>query len=103
MENLEFEFEGGVNAPKTSNHYVVVGVVASSNLEVMAQQKDLGGKCRFEVATTAPHFADTWKAVFSDFVERNKPRDVLFSINDFAAIPSVVSLRLDQAWEELAN
>ncbi len=103
MEHLEFEFEGGVNPPKAGRPFVIVGVVASSNLEVMAQPKDLGGKCRFEVATAAANFGDAWKAVLTDFVERNRPRDVLFSLNDFAAIPPIVSLRLDQAWEELTD
>lgn len=101
MEHLSFEFNGGPNAPKPGKPYAVAGVVASSNLEVLAQPQDLGGKVRFEVDTTVGHFADEWRAVFADFVERKQLRDVLFSINDFAAIPPVVSLRLDQAWEGL--
>ncbi len=102
MQHLSFEFDGGPNAPKPGIPYVVAGVVASSNLEVLAQPKDLGGKVRFEVDTTVAHFEEAWRAVFADFVDRRQPRDVLFSINDFAAIPPVVSLRLDQAWEGLA-
>lgn len=102
MEHLSFEFDGGPNAPKPGKPYSVAGVVSSSNLEVLAQPKELGGKVRFEVNTTVAHFEDAWRAVFADFVERSQPRDVLFSINDFAAIPPVVSLRLDQAWEALA-
>jgi len=103
MENLKFEFPGGTSPLPPGKPHVVVGVVASSNLEVMAERKDLGGKCRFEVATTAAGFAETWKAVLQDFMERKKPRDVLFSINDFAAIAPIVSLRLDQAWEQLTD
>ena len=53
MENLTFEFAGGAKPLQAGVSYVVVGVVASSNLEVLAERKDLGGKCRFEVATTA--------------------------------------------------
>lgn len=102
MEHLSFEFDGGSHAPQPGKPYAVAGVVSSSNLEVLAQPEDLGGKVRFEVSTTAPHFAETWRAVFADFVQRHQPRDVLFSINDFAAIPPVVSLRLDQAWEALS-
>ncbi len=101
MEKLSFEFDGGANAPKSGKPFAVAGVVASSNLEVLAQPRDLSGKVRFEVSTTVAHFEDAWKAVFADFVERRQPRDVVFSINDFAAIPPVVSLRLDQAWEGL--
>jgi malonate decarboxylase delta subunit len=102
MQHLSFEFDGGPNAPKSGHPYVVAGVVASSNLEVLAQPQDLGGKVRFEVDTTVANFEGEWRAVFADFIERRQPRDVLFSINDFAAIPPVVSLRLDQAWEALA-
>jgi malonate decarboxylase delta subunit len=103
MENLTFEFAGGAKPLQAGVSYVVVGVVSSSNLEVLAERKDLGGKCRFEVATTAANFSETWKAVFTDFMDRSKPRDVLFSINDFSAIPPVVSLRLDQALEQLTH
>ena len=101
MEHLSFEFDGGANAPKSGKPYAVAGVVASSNLEVLAQPQELGGKVRFELDTTVAHFEEAWRAVFVDFIERRQPRDVLFSINDFAAIPPVVSLRLDQAWEGL--
>jgi len=102
MEHLSFEFDGGSHAPKPGKAYTVAGVVASSNLEVLAQPTDLGGKVRFEVATTVANFEDAWRAVFADFMERSQPRDVIFSINDFAAIPPIVSLRLDQAWETLS-
>ena len=100
---IELRVEGGAKPLAAGASYVVVGVVASSNLEVLAERKDLGGKCRFEVATTAANFSETWKAVFIDFMDRSKPRDVLFSINDFSAIPPVVSLRLDQALEQLTH
>lgn len=102
MEHLSFTFDGGAHAPRSGRPYAVAGVVASSNLEVLAQPQDLGGKVRFEVDTTAANYGDAWRAVCADFVERRGPRDVVFSINDFAAIPPVVSLRLEQAWEGLA-
>ena len=101
MEHLTFEFDGGGNAPKPGKTYAVAGVVSSSNLEVLAEPKELGGKVRFEVDTTVANFEEAWRAVFADFMERRGPKDVLFSINDFAAIPPVVSLRLEQAWEGL--
>jgi malonate decarboxylase delta subunit len=103
MEKLSFDFPGGPAALPPGKPYVVVGVVASSNLEVMAQRQDLGGQCRFEIATTSAGFADAWRAVIADFMQRRKPRNVLFSINDFSAIPPIVGLRLDQAWEQLTD
>jgi len=101
MQHLKFEFDGGVNPPKAGRKPVLVGVVASSNLEVLVEPADLGGKCRFEVTTTVVGFDEVWRAVFADFLERQKPRDAVFSINDFAATPPAVSFRLDQAWEGL--
>jgi malonate decarboxylase delta subunit len=101
MENLLWEMEGGTIPPKPGKPPVLVGLVASSNLEVLAQPADLGGKCRFEIATPVAHFEEDWRAVITDFMERQKPRDTIFSINDFAATPPVVSFRLDQAWESL--
>jgi malonate decarboxylase delta subunit len=103
MENLSFEFAGGPKPLPAGVPYVVVGVVASSNLEVLAERKDLGGRCRFEIATAAANFSETWKAVLADFMDRSQPRDVLFSINDYSAIPPVVSIRLDQALEQLTR
>jgi malonate decarboxylase delta subunit len=103
MQHLKLEYEGGIIPPKAGKNPSLVGVVASSNLEVLAEPVDLGGKCQFVVSTPVEHFEDLWKAVFADFMERQKPRDVRFSINDFAATPPVVSFRLDQAWESLLD
>ena len=85
MQHLQWEFDGGLHAPLPGRRPALVGVVASSNLEILAEPADLGGKCRFEVATTVAHFDAAWQAVFADFMDRCKPRDVKFSINDFAA------------------
>lgn len=103
MQTLNFEFEGGIHAPAPGVRPVLVGVVASSNLEVLAEPEPLGGKCVFEIKTPVTGFDEAWKAVLEDFMERQKPRDVRFSINDFAATPPVVSFRLDQAWEAIST
>ena len=81
MEHLEYEVMGGRHRASPDRPYVVVGVVASSNLEVMAEPKSLAGKCKLIVDTKVAGFGDTWKAVFEDFVERNQPADVQFSVN----------------------
>lgn len=101
METFHCEYDGGTVPPPSGARPVVVGVVASSNLEVLVEPADLGGKCIFQVSTTVAGFDDDWRAVFADFIARHKPRDVRFSINDFAATPPVVSLRIDQAWETI--
>lgn len=101
MEKLHYEMDGGTQSPPPAARPVLIGLVASSNLEVLAEPQNLGGKCTFSIATTVAGFDEAWQAVITDFMERMAPRDVAFSINDFAAIPSIVSLRLDQAWEAL--
>lgn len=101
MEHFEISLKGGKNRPPKKASHTLVGVVASSNLEVLAEAVDLKGRCQLIVDTKAAGFKDTWKAVFQDFVSRSGATDVRFSVNDFSAIPSIVSLRLDQAWEQL--
>ena len=97
MEHLTFSYDGG--GPAEARGAVVVGVVASGNLEVMVEPTD-GADCAIEVRTPARGFGDVWSAVMADFFERAKIGGVRISINDVGATPAVVSLRLDQAIEE---
>jgi len=101
MEHLEYEFDGAPGAKPPALGYCLAGVVSSGNLEVLLEQKELGGKCRFVIDTKAEGFGNIWQAVCRDFMSRHKARNLLFSIHDHAASPSTVSLRLDQAWETL--
>lgn len=78
MEHLEFEFNGGSSQSTARRPYSIAGVVASGNLEVMVEPKDLGGKCRFVIDTAAENFGPSWEAVIGDFMERRKPADLLF-------------------------
>lgn len=103
MEHLEFEFNAGSGSSAVRQPYSIAGVVASGNLEVMIEPKNLNGKCRFIIDTAAENFGPSWEAVISDFMERRKPADLLFSINDNAASPAVVSLRIEQAYELLTG
>ena len=99
METLHFDFQASAPRPLRAAP-VVVGVVASGNLEVLVEHADLDGACRVEVSTAAQGFGIVWRAVLDDFVERAQAADVRISINDVGATPAVVSLRLDQAIEE---
>ena len=103
MEHLEYSFESNCKGTVIKKDMAIAGVVASGNLEVMMEKKKLSGKCLFVIDTAAKGFGDSWKAVASDFMERNSPSDLLISINDNAASPAVVSLRLDQAFEDLTE
>ncbi|MDQ2695561.1 MAG: malonate decarboxylase acyl carrier protein [Pseudomonadota bacterium] len=98
MEKLHYEFDGRRRVPNPQDH-VLVGVVASGNLEVMMEPAELDGRMRVEVTTAARGFGDIWRVVLRDFSERHPLADVRVSINDVGATPAVVSLRLDQAAE----
>lgn len=75
----------------------IIGVVASGNLEVLAERALSDGECRVEIKTAAEGFGDVWEAVVADFVERFSPGGLRFSINDGGARPDTVLLRLSQA------
>jgi malonate decarboxylase delta subunit len=96
MERLAFELpserpEAAGGAP------IVVGVVASGNLEILVEPADLAGRCRFEVSTSVHGFGEVWRAVLEDFAARRAVAGLAFSVNDAGATPAVVTLRLEQA------
>ena len=99
MEHLEYEF--GPFAPARTIAPTVVGVVGSGNMEALIEPRPLGGMVRFVVDTSISGFAATWQAVLRDFAEQRRAGDLLVTINDAGATPSVVALRLAQAAEDL--
>jgi malonate decarboxylase delta subunit len=98
MEKLEIEFQPP-REPTRRNHkpFAIAGVVGSGNLEVLIEPSELDGRCRILVHTSIRGYDAIWRAVLTDFVQRNRLANVLVSINDGGATPAVVSLRLDQA------
>jgi malonate decarboxylase delta subunit len=102
MEHLAYEFKTEDGKVSFKKNFSIVGVVASGNLEVMMEVKELGGKCLFSIDTAATGFGESWKAVINDFMGRHKPANLQVSVNDNAASPSVVGLRLDQGIEGLS-
>ena len=98
METLRFDFTGGQAPPAFEP--VLVGVVASGNLEVLIEHAD-AGPCEVRIETSARGFGEIWEAVLADFHERHALAGITISINDMGATPAVVSLRLDQAASEL--
>ncbi len=78
-------------------------MVSSGNLEVFIERAALGGACKVSVDTAVMGFDNVWRAVLEDFFARHTLSDVHISINDMGATPAVVSLRLDQAVEELTG
>jgi malonate decarboxylase delta subunit len=100
MERLQFELECGSGEVAPAAPPVVVGVVASGNLEVLVEAGAPAGRCQVTVATSVRGFDDTWRAVLEDFAARQRPSGLRLSVNDAGATPAVVSLRLEQAIEE---
>lgn len=103
MEHLAYEFKVDGGKAVFKKNFSIAGVVSSSNLELMMEVKELEGRCLFSIDTSAAGFGESWKAVINDFMERHKPANLQISINDNAASPAVVSLRLDQAIEALTG
>lgn len=96
MEDLTFKHRARTRASGTRNS-AIVGVVASGNLEVLAERVLKDNDCAVEIRTAAVGFSDVWAAVIADFVERYSPGGLRFSINDGGARPDTVALRLAQA------
>jgi malonate decarboxylase delta subunit len=102
MEHLVYELETTAGAaPRRAP--VVVGVVASGNLEVLVEPGPNPGRCRAEIRTSATGFGEVWQAVLADFAAAHAVGGLLLSVNDGGATPAVVTLRLGQAIEEYAG
>jgi malonate decarboxylase delta subunit len=99
MEHLVFDLESA-RSPAPRRAAVVVGVVASGNLEVLVERGAAEDRCHVEVATSAEGFREIWEAVLRDFAARRPVAGLALSVNDAGATPAVVTLRLDQAVEE---
>lgn len=82
---------------KISLSPVLVGVVASGNLEVLAESILPDNECQVVVRTPVAGFSEVWRAVVADFVARHSPGGLKLSINDGGARPDMVLLRLAQA------
>lgn len=98
LETLDYTFPG----TRTAGAFkpVLVGVVGSGNLEVLMEPAP-GSDCRVHIETSARGFGAIWAAVVRDFHTRHALAGVQVSIHDMGATPAVVSLRLDQAAQEL--
>lgn len=96
METLNYRHRALQRARGTKNQ-VIVGVVASGNLEVLAERVLPDSDCEIDIRTAAEGFGEVWQAVVADFVDRRSPGGIKFSINDGGARPDMVALRLAQA------
>ena len=102
MENHSFHHQTGHRLDGHARQ-AIVGVVASGNLEVLAERVEADDRCVVEIATAVNGFGEVWRAVVLDFAERAAPGGVRFSINDGGARPDTVMLRLMQAARALES
>jgi len=98
METLHYEFPGARRPAAFAP--VLVGVVASGNLEVLIEPAS-SEHCVFHIETSARGFGAIWEAVVRDFHARHGLAGATVSIHDMGATPAVVSLRLQQAASSL--
>lgn len=99
LQVLNFEFKA--EEPKTiSKKWSHLGVTGSGDLEVLMEQKDLGGKVQVKVVTPVVGFDAVWEKMVGKFVNDSNVGDVSIEINDDNATPIVVYMRLRQALAE---
>lgn len=99
LTELNFEFKPG-NAKSIVDDWSHVGVVSSSDLEVLIEKgKACKGKACFHILTTVVGFDNIWETVLQRIVETTGLSGVNVSINDNAATPAVVKRRILQAIE----
>ena len=98
MQTLAFTFPAAAPA----HGRALAGVVASGDLEVL-QEPAADRHISIEVTTSVEGMERTWAALFARlFAEPTRPA-VRLRINDSGATPGVVSLRIAQAFDALAQ
>ena len=97
METLNFEYEAKKPLPRRAH----VGVVGSSDLEVLIEPSP-GPAPDVRVRTSVDGYAQVWKEVLDRFFSRFD-HAAHVEINDFGATPGTVTLRLEQAAEEVRS
>jgi malonate decarboxylase delta subunit len=95
MEILNFEYEA--RGPLTRRAHV--GVVGSGDLEVLIEPSEKPTS-HVRVRTSVDGYTQVWKAVLDRFFATFEST-ARVEINDFGATPGTVTLRLQQAAEEL--
>ena len=97
METLNFAYEAKQPLARRAH----VGVVGSGDLEVLIEPSR-GPAAHVRVRTSVGGYAQMWKQVLDRFFSRfNHAAHV--EINDFGATPGTVTLRLEQAAEEVRS
>lgn len=96
LNELHFIFDGKIPEKKLKK-WSHTGVVGSGDLEIMTEQRELGGKTEFKVVTPVRGFDKVWERVLETFVSEKETGNLSFEINDNNATPFVAAMRLKQA------
>ncbi len=94
MEIYEFRYPASIAVGRRAH----VGVVGSGDLEILLEPA-ADGQARVRVRTSVDGYGPIWKTVLDRFFSRF-PAIAAIEINDFGATPAMVTLRLQQAFEE---
>ncbi len=97
METLQYEYE----AKEALTRRAHVGVVGSGDLEVLIEPSDKR-IAQVWVRTSVDGYGQVWKAVRDRFFSRFE-HAANVEINDFGATRGTVTLRLDDAAEEVRS
>jgi malonate decarboxylase delta subunit len=97
METLNFEYE----AKRPLQRRAQVGVVGSGDLEVLIEPSPRPAAV-VRVRTSVDGYAPVWKQVLDRFFS-HFDHAAHVEINDFGATPGTVTLRLEQAAEEVRS
>ncbi|MFD4539491.1 malonate decarboxylase acyl carrier protein [Streptomyces bauhiniae] len=97
MRTLTYQFPASVGPARRAH----VGVVGSGDLEVLIEpgaDGDPADQAHIRVRTSVDGFDEVWQATLERFFARVPVRGS-WEINDAAATPALVTLRLQQAAE----
>jgi malonate decarboxylase delta subunit len=97
METLNYDYEA--KEPLTRRAHV--GVVGSGDLEVLIEPSNKPTS-QVRIRTSVDGYAQVWKSVLDRFFS-HFDRAANVQINDFGATPGTVTLRLEQAAEEVRS
>jgi malonate decarboxylase delta subunit len=97
MEILNFEYDAKGQLTRRAH----VGVVGSGDLEVLIEPSNKSTSV-VRVRTSVNGYTKVWKSVLDRFFAGFE-RAAKVEINDFGATPGTVTLRLEQAAEEVRS
>ncbi|MEU8078829.1 malonate decarboxylase acyl carrier protein [Catellatospora citrea] len=92
MRTLQFTFPAASRAARRAH----VGVVGSGDLEILFEPTGAAGSATVRVRTSVEGFDQVWQATLQRFFAR-VPLEGSWELNDAAATPALVTLRLQQA------